>query len=496
MTWRRFLVLAALPLLAASAAVQEAIERTPERVHELEASQLKDVPLVSAAIETTGTLMMGGLRGLAVDYLWIRLSDLKEDRQYLEAVQIAEILTRLQPRNEQVWSYLVHDLVYNIPANVEDAKEKWSYVRKGVLLGEEGCRRIPQSPFIRYNMGFTLYHRLQQDRFLAEFYRLDRGRNPFADARAWFEASRRALSDWQRREGPEATYYAPDGTRVSDDILSSFIRNVSLQDAGWTLATGGDRAAARAAILVSLAEILPQLDREDDSYLRRYRDTCEDLLRAVDLEAEAVSLARDGDPAATRARLEAVWKAYRQAILDPGHSAQPFRRRLDILEDTFFLTHWARLGLLLGGDSWEPNDEGPFWTVIDFARPVLRMSLGPLRDDIDRCSYHAPASGRARFTLRYEAGRLRPVVRMAAYAEGNSQTGWAEKGALEPARQDRGPDPADGWERLVVETPLLEARGEYLFEVRNAVDGPWSTAPYEVTAEFLPEPVLPPSRPR
>jgi hypothetical protein len=499
MTERRFALIVLLPLLAATGATQVALDRTPVRQLELETSQLRNLQGVETTLEKTGTLMMGGLRALAVIYLWTRYSDLLQDQQWLEAVQIAELITRVQPRNEEVWSYLVRDLVYNIPVNLEDRQEKWRYIAKGLAMGEEGARRNPLSPFIYFDMGSLLYHRLQQDPVLAEYHRRARGRNPFAESREWFEASRQALAKWTRREGTEATYYSPSGLRVSDEILSGFIRDVSLQDAGWTLARGdGDLEAARTALQRALDETRRQLAMADDPFPRRVRDTCVDLLRAVDLERESARHAREGRAAEARASLEAAWKAYRVAILDTENPAKTFRRRQDILEDTFFALHWRYVGIRLGGDLWEPNDEGPYAEPLSLNQPVFPATIGPFSDDIDRYVFVIRQAGRVRFGIVFPADRLRLVARLAGWGEEDPVKGWPET-PIAFARSVTRPDPErPALARLEVETPLLEP-GRYVYhllEIRNDPAAPPSTGPYAVHVEFVPEPATPAPPPK
>ncbi|MFP4053219.1 MAG: hypothetical protein ACLFV7_05070, partial [Phycisphaerae bacterium] len=51
------------------------------------------------------TLAPGGLRAPVVNYLWIRIQDLKEAGRYYEAMQLSEWICSLQPRFAGVWSF-------------------------------------------------------------------------------------------------------------------------------------------------------------------------------------------------------------------------------------------------------------------------------------------------------------------------------------------------------------------------------------------------------
>src|SRR6185295_6783576 len=49
------------------------------------------------------TVALGGFRGLIANALWIRLNELQDDEKFFEMVQLADWITKLEPRFVQVW---------------------------------------------------------------------------------------------------------------------------------------------------------------------------------------------------------------------------------------------------------------------------------------------------------------------------------------------------------------------------------------------------------
>jgi hypothetical protein len=104
-----------------------------------------DVALALAAL--------GSFRGLAVDYLWIRADRLKEEGKHYEALQLADMICRLQPRFPAVWSFQAWNMAWNISVTTHTPEERWLWVRNGMRLLRD--RGIPLNP-----KAYKLYHDL------------------------------------------------------------------------------------------------------------------------------------------------------------------------------------------------------------------------------------------------------------------------------------------------------------------------------------------------
>ncbi len=106
-------------------------------------------------------IAMGALRGMFVNYLWIRANDAKENGRYFEAVELARQITRLQPRFPRVWVFHAWNLAYNISVTTQTPEERWTWVSAGVnLLRDEGIRANPNDMFLHKELAWIFMHKI------------------------------------------------------------------------------------------------------------------------------------------------------------------------------------------------------------------------------------------------------------------------------------------------------------------------------------------------
>ncbi len=87
---------------------------------------------------------IGALRGIIVDYLWLKVNMMKEEGQFYEVMSDAELITKLQPRFAQVWGFHGHNMAYNISVLTNTPEERWDWVKAGVdLVRNQGLRYNP-----------------------------------------------------------------------------------------------------------------------------------------------------------------------------------------------------------------------------------------------------------------------------------------------------------------------------------------------------------------
>jgi hypothetical protein len=109
--------------------------------------------------EFAGTLMLGGFRGLACDLLWIRADTAKDHGRFYESLALFDAISRIQPRFEQIWTFMAWDMAYNIGHEVEDEDSKWMWMRSGIETNARGCRRNPQSERLLRHLAWMFNHR-------------------------------------------------------------------------------------------------------------------------------------------------------------------------------------------------------------------------------------------------------------------------------------------------------------------------------------------------
>ena len=70
--------------------------------------------------------MMGALRGLIVDYLWIKVNMMKEKGLFFELMADSDLITKLQPRFGEVWGFHGHNMAYIISVLTNPEEERWA----------------------------------------------------------------------------------------------------------------------------------------------------------------------------------------------------------------------------------------------------------------------------------------------------------------------------------------------------------------------------------
>ena len=155
---RRFLIAAlVVPLLGLSYLSQRSLLQDRERLELTSAQPLDNAP---PALAFT-TVALGGFRGIVANALWIRLSDMQEDEKFFELIQLADWITKLQPRFAKVWSFQAWNLAYNVSVKFPDPESRWKWVREGItLLRDQGLVYNPKAAHLYHQLAYTFQHKL------------------------------------------------------------------------------------------------------------------------------------------------------------------------------------------------------------------------------------------------------------------------------------------------------------------------------------------------
>ncbi len=106
-------------------------------------------------------IAMGALRGVFVNYLWIRANRLKEEGKFHEAMTLARAITTLQPRFPDVWTFHAWNLAYNISVSANTREERWEWVNKGIrLLRDEGVVYNPNALLVHRELSWIFLHKV------------------------------------------------------------------------------------------------------------------------------------------------------------------------------------------------------------------------------------------------------------------------------------------------------------------------------------------------
>ncbi|MEM7164621.1 MAG: hypothetical protein AAF581_04115 [Planctomycetota bacterium] len=155
-------------------------------------------------------VLLGGFRGLAVDFLWARSTRLEVQGKYHEALQLAEWITTLQPHFAGVWEFQAHNLAYDVAVSTLVPEERWHWVQSGVrLLRDDALELNPTDRRLHRALAWLYYDKISSDRDTLHFYFKRRfatewhdilGPPPAAssDYPAWLEPHRERLQSQHR----------------------------------------------------------------------------------------------------------------------------------------------------------------------------------------------------------------------------------------------------------------------------------------------------------
>ncbi|HEX8877916.1 MAG TPA: hypothetical protein VF777_14300 [Phycisphaerales bacterium] len=107
-------------------------------------------------------IAMGAFRGIFVNFLWIRANDLKQEGKFYELNQLAEAITRLQPRFPRVWVFHAWNLAYNISVGTNTRTERWYWVNAGIsLLRDRAIQANPNDLLLHKELAWIFLHKIQ-----------------------------------------------------------------------------------------------------------------------------------------------------------------------------------------------------------------------------------------------------------------------------------------------------------------------------------------------
>jgi len=169
-TYRQLAVVAlAVVAFALAGRMQDRVLTLRKAYHTEATAALEDSPPIIAFT----TVALGGFRGVLTDLLWLRATRLQEEGKYFEMVQLADWITKLEPRFDTVWAFHAWNLAYNISVMLPEPPERWRWVSHGIhLLRDEGLRYNPESAKLYWELGWLFQHKLGAPMdFAHDYYR-------------------------------------------------------------------------------------------------------------------------------------------------------------------------------------------------------------------------------------------------------------------------------------------------------------------------------------
>ncbi len=187
---------------------------------------------------------LGGARALASEVVWYRVNRLEQDGRFGELMQLADLLTKLEPHDAEVWTYSGWNLAYNISSRMPRIEDRWRWVYAGMrLMRDSGLSWNPGDPDICRELAFMFEMKIGLDNMdvAAPLYR-EEWRKIVADAAArdaWAEIGmdRARMDEISRREGmtdwsnPQAVayYFADLGMDRANSSQKPFLNEIRRQ---------------------------------------------------------------------------------------------------------------------------------------------------------------------------------------------------------------------------------------------------------------------------
>ena len=143
-------------IFAAGMLCSDAWLRQERRVADTAGTDAIQAPLVDFV-----AVSLGGFRGILVDGLWLRASYLQDSGRYMELVQLADWISRLEPEAADVWAYHAWNLAYNVSVMMVRPEDRWRWVKHGIsLLRDEGLHHAPRDPALYRELSWMFLHKV------------------------------------------------------------------------------------------------------------------------------------------------------------------------------------------------------------------------------------------------------------------------------------------------------------------------------------------------
>jgi hypothetical protein len=81
-----------------------------------------------------------GLRGVAINLLWMQSIEHKKEEDYDKLAATLKALAKIQPNFVKVWEYQAHNLAYNVSMEFDDYEYRYQWVKKGLDFLKNGVK--------------------------------------------------------------------------------------------------------------------------------------------------------------------------------------------------------------------------------------------------------------------------------------------------------------------------------------------------------------------
>lgn len=144
--------------------------------------------------ESIPLLLLGGFRGIAVDFLWARAIARHEEKKYYELLAVNNLIAKLQPNFPAVWIFQAWNMAYNIVSEWDAPQNKWKWISTGLNFAKKGAVKNPDSGDLFFELGYMYFHLFDQRFFpYASYYReqlkTELGEDNYEESLYWLRQS-------------------------------------------------------------------------------------------------------------------------------------------------------------------------------------------------------------------------------------------------------------------------------------------------------------------
>ena len=124
--------------------------------YELGQSNLGEIDPASETIR----LATLGLRGIAVSMLWNKANEYKKKEDWTNFRATLSQLAKLQPYFISFWRYQAWNLTYNVSVELDDVRDRFYYVKRGIEFLNEGIRYNRNNHYLLSDLGWFLGNKI------------------------------------------------------------------------------------------------------------------------------------------------------------------------------------------------------------------------------------------------------------------------------------------------------------------------------------------------
>lgn len=120
-----------------------------------------------------------GMRGVAVSMLWNKANEYKKKEDWTNFRATLSQLSKLQPYFIKFWQYQAWNLTYNVSVELDDVRDRFHYVKRGIEFLKKGIRYNRDSPYLLSELGWFIGNKIGKADEKKEYRRLFKNDDDF-----------------------------------------------------------------------------------------------------------------------------------------------------------------------------------------------------------------------------------------------------------------------------------------------------------------------------